>query len=75
MLPKYVVSFIFWSWFYFVLGFDVVLNFCLFFKKALKVGWVEEGEDLEELGEGEDDKIYFNLKIVLKNEKYNKSGV
>lgn len=65
----------FWTWFYFVLGFDVVLNFCLFFKKAFKVGWVEEGEDLEELGEGRDDKIYFNLKIVLKNEKYNKSGV
>lgn len=51
------------------------MNFCLFFKKAFKVEWVEEGEDLEELGEGRDDKIYFNLKIVLKNEKYNKSGV
>lgn len=62
-------------WFYFVLGFDVVLSFCLSFEEALKVGWVEGGKDLEGLGGGEYDKIYFNLKIVLKNKKYNKNGV
>ena len=67
-----------WLWFGFCGGegmvYVVLLTFfCrysgfLFLRKNLKFGWVEGGEDLEELGEGKNViKNTFNLKIVFNN--------
>lgn len=45
-------------------GVVVVLDFCLFvFERELKVGWLEKGEPLKDLGEGKNKiEIYLNLK-------------
>lgn len=41
-------------------------GFC-FLRKKTKIGWVEGGEDLEDLRGKNNGKIYLKLKIILNN--------